>query len=90
MEIPTFSNFNNADTDPNKLLFPIKTNDFFLFLQEKTHSSTYQCPIICPVTLENNFCPHFYIKLQQEFRGRRRRICWGKSPRSHNQNVVIK
>ena len=26
----------------------------------------------------------------QEFRGRRHRICWGKSHRSHNQNVVIK
>ena len=27
---------------------------------------------------------------EQEFRGRRHRTCWGKSHRSHNQNVVIK
>ena len=26
---------------------------------------------------------------KQEFRGRRRRTCWGKSHRSHNQNVVL-
>ena len=28
--------------------------------------------------------------IEQEFRGRRHRTCWGKSHRSHNQNVVIK
>ena len=28
--------------------------------------------------------------VQQEFRGRRHRTCWGKSHRSHNQNVIIK
>ena len=29
-------------------------------------------------------------ELRQEFCRRRRRTCWGKSHRSHNQNVVIK
>ena len=29
-------------------------------------------------------------EIKQEFRGRRHRTCWGKSHRSHNQNVVIK
>ena len=36
--------------------------------------------------------PTFWLGLLlfiQEFRGRRHRICWGKSHRSHNQNVVI-
>ena len=40
----------------------------------------------------------FYVKVsilinyktKQEFRRRRHRTCWGKSHRSHNQNVVIK
>ena len=30
------------------------------------------------------------IIFKQEFRGRRHRTCWGKSHRSHNQNVIIK
>ena len=44
-----------------------------------------------------NGCKHLVHKkcsglkhLKQEFRGRRHRTCWGKSQRSHNQNVVIK
>ena len=30
------------------------------------------------------------IEIKQEFRGRHHRTCWGKSHRSHNQNVIIK
>ena len=82
--------------------FSAKILDYMLDLLIKIFNDTLTNNIISfgpRTTCCNWFCAIFLLSdnfnvnvlwLKQEFRGRRHRTCWGKSHRSHNQNVVIK